>query len=328
MLIVGGDKVVPFHRLPNPTDDADSDVPSDSPYGAVDTNYFVSDWSVGRLPGEDGSDAGLLISQLRGVTLSHLDDSIAPDWLNSIFRWLFFWQSSLVKNFSNIGYSASIWRRSSLAVFRPVGEGRNLFLTPNTRGVDFDIRKFGQGEIGYFNVHGVEDGAEWYGQKDPVENDNGPDFPIALKPADLRKTSTIPSIIYSEACYGGHVLGKREDDSIALTMIGKGVQAFIGSTTISYGSITTPLIGADLFGYLILSALRDGLSIGAAMLKAKVEFVREMNRRQGYLDGEDQKTLISFVLYGDPLATYHPNQSIRKYRPAGSYPCRGKNHFG
>ena len=27
-----------------------------------------------------------------------------------------------------------------------------------------------------------------------------------------------------------------------------------------------------------------------------------MHQRQGYLDGEDQKTLISFVLYGDPLA--------------------------
>ena len=27
-----------------------------------------------------------------------------------------------------------------------------------------------------------------------------------------------------------------------------------------------------------------------------------MDRRQGYLDGLDQKTLISFVLYGDPLA--------------------------
>jgi hypothetical protein len=27
-----------------------------------------------------------------------------------------------------------------------------------------------------------------------------------------------------------------------------------------------------------------------------------MNKRQGYLDGEDQKTIISFVLYGDPLA--------------------------
>ncbi len=27
-----------------------------------------------------------------------------------------------------------------------------------------------------------------------------------------------------------------------------------------------------------------------------------MHNRQGYLDGEDQKTLISFILFGDPLA--------------------------
>ena len=29
-----------------------------------------------------------------------------------------------------------------------------------------------------------------------------------------------------------------------------------------------------------------------------------MNQRQGFLDGEDQKTLISFVLYGDPLTGF------------------------
>lgn len=36
---------------------------------------------------------------------------------------------------------------------------------------------------------------------------------------------------------------------------------------------------------------------------AKINLIREMNRRQGYLDGEDQKTVLSFVLYGDPLAS-------------------------
>jgi hypothetical protein len=36
--------------------------------------------------------------------------------------------------------------------------------------------------------------------------------------------------------------------------------------------------------------------------RAKISLAREMHQRQGYLDGEDQKTLISFVLYGDPLA--------------------------
>jgi len=36
-------------------------------------------------------------------------------------------------------------------------------------------------------------------------------------------------------------------------------------------------------------------------MQAKIKLAKEMNRRQGYLDGEDQKTLLSFVLYGDPL---------------------------
>jgi hypothetical protein len=37
-----------------------------------------------------------------------------------------------------------------------------------------------------------------------------------------------------------------------------------------------------------------------------------MHRRQGYLDGEDQKTLISFVLYGDPLAQVAASGEIPK----------------
>ena len=35
--------------------------------------------------------------------------------------------------------------------------------------------------------------------------------------------------------------------------------------------------------------------------QAKISLAQEMNERQGYLDGEDQKTLISFILFGDPL---------------------------
>jgi len=312
LLIVGGDEVVPFHRLPNPTDDSDDDVPSDSPYGALDTNYFVSDWPVGRLPGEYGNDSGLLLDQIHNVIDYHSAQLKKPSTLNSLLRALFFWEQPWAKYFTNIGYSASVWRRSSLVTFRPVGEGRNLYLSPNGKTNSFDVRKLSQAQVGYFNVHGIEDGSDWYGQKDPVEDTGGPDYPIALRPADIQKLTSSPRIVYCEACYGGHIFGKKENESIALTMLSKGVLAMISSTTISYGSVTTPLIAADLFGYLILKNLRDGLAVGAAMAKARVEFVREMNRRQGYLDGEDQKTLISFVLYGDPLIAYDPHKALLK----------------
>lgn len=37
---------------------------------------------------------------------------------------------------------------------------------------------------------------------------------------------------------------------------------------------------------------------------AKRQLAIEMQNRQNYLDGEDQKTLLTFVLLGDPLARY------------------------
>jgi hypothetical protein len=82
-----------------------------------------------------------------------------------------------------------------------------------------------------------------------------------------------------------------------------GALAVVGSTCISYGSVNTPLVAADLLGNLFWQHLKSGQTAGDAFRQARVDLVREMDRRQGYLDGEDQKTLISFVLYGDPLAT-------------------------
>jgi hypothetical protein len=54
-------------------------------------------------------------------------------------------------------------------------------------------------------------------------------------------------------------------------------------------------------GYLFWRFLCEGLPVGEALKQAKITLALDMNQRQGYLDGEDQKTLISFILFGDPL---------------------------
>jgi hypothetical protein len=312
VLIVGGDKVVPFHNLPNPTDDSDSVVPSDNPYGSLDKNYYVADWPVGRLPGDSSNDSGLLLSQLRNATQYHSEEKESTSWLNQIVRILLFWNQTYARNFTNLGYTASIWQRSSLSAFRPLGEGRNLFLSPNGKTNGFNPGKVATAPFAYFNLHGVEDGSNWYGQKDTSDTSGGEDYPIALTPEQLLKNPSCPRIVFSEACYGGHILDKNETDSIALTFLGQGVLAMIGSSTVAYGSVNTPLIGADLMANLVMKYLNEGQAIGVALCKAKVDFVREMNLRQGYLDGEDQKTLISFILYGDPLVAYDPYQAMSK----------------
>jgi hypothetical protein len=92
------------------------------------------------------------------------------------------------------------------------------------------------------------------------------------------------------------------EGSLALKFLAAGARAVVGSTTMAYGSIEHPLLAADLLGAAFWQALRDGAPAGEALRRAKIFLVREMQARQGYLDGEDQKTLISFILYGDPLA--------------------------
>jgi hypothetical protein len=110
------------------------------------------------------------------------------------------------------------------------------------------------------------------------------------------------------------------EEAMALKFLLAGSQAVIGSTVTSYGSISTPLIAADMLGHDFWQFLQDGFPAGEALRRAKIHLAQEMHTRQGYLDGEDQKTLISFVLYGDPLAqpvAMHklPKAVMRTVRP-------------
>ncbi|MCX8023609.1 MAG: hypothetical protein N3A60_00230 [Thermanaerothrix sp.] len=188
-----------------------------------------------------------------------------------------------------------------MAAFRPVGRRKIFWVSPPYQRERVDQKTLTRAVLGYYNLHGLMDGAEWYGQKDPHDPVPGPDYPIALTPADLVKNGKAPRIVFTEACYGGYVLGKNEQDSIALRFLEIGTLALVGSTSISYGAVQSPLVGADLLGYYFWNGLRAGYSAGEALTMAKIALVREMTRRQGFLDGEDQKTLISFTLYGDPL---------------------------
>ncbi len=318
LLIAGGPQVVPYHRLPNPTDDVDDEVLSDNPYATLDSNYYVPEWPVGRLPGECGADAGLLLQQIRQSIKYHAQAVQKPKTIDRLRRIVYFMNLlSILRRVNgkvtSFGYTASVWRRSSLAAYRPVGEGRSLLVSPPTSSGSFNPTKLTHTPLSYYNLHGLADTAEWYGQRDPFEASESPEYPVALSIKDLPKNGSAPKVVFTEACYGGFISEKTEKESIALRFMSIGSMAFVGSTCISYGSVTTPLVGADLLGFLFWSALKEGYSVGEALAQAKIGLVREMTKRQGFLDGEDQKTLISFVLYGDPLV-YHDGIQVNPKR--------------
>jgi tetratricopeptide (TPR) repeat protein len=310
LLIVGGPEVVPFHLLPNPIDDSDPDVPSDNPYSTPDENYFVPEWPIGRILGEGGPDAALLADQLKQLTQKY-SCKTRPSFSRkplSYLSWVFkSTNRKLVnrkknsKNKISFGYSAKVWEEASKEVFRSIGQSNAFFTSPPLPGRAAFNPKLLSKKYGYFNLHGIQDGPEWYGQKAIEQIDDTPDYPVALSPKDIKNKDLAPRVVFSEACYGALIKDQKTEESIALKFLASGTSTFIGSTTISYGTVTSPLIGADLLASDFWKEILEGEPAGNALRKAKLTLAHEMTKRQGYLDGEDQKTLLSFILYGDPL---------------------------
>jgi hypothetical protein len=303
LLIVGGHRIIPYHMLPNPVDDDDDAIPSDNPYTITDDNYLAPEWPLGRLPTDNDPD--LIKDMLDRASRRHLFEARQQGLLARVRDWLLRrFGRVLGANRDALGYSASIWRKASMAVFRAIGEPRELITSPPTQAGDLPTVAFRPTRFSYYNLHGLEDEPEWFGQRDPLRDEDFPiEFPIALEPRDVMDGGRAPRLVFSEACYGANVLGKTSETALNLKFMKSGTEAFVGSTKISYGSITPPLIAADLLGRNLWNQVRQGVPIGEALRRAKLELVDEMHARQGYLDGEDQKTLISFVLFGDPLST-------------------------
>ncbi len=327
VLIIGGPEVVPFHHLPNPVDDDDHDVPSDNPYGTRDENYFIPEWPVGRLPGGSGSDATLLLQALDILATRHKAASQSAHPRPAIFRFwdrLLSWMrrskhadSHIQNRKQSFGFTAAAWRQASLAVFRPIGEARALQASPPIDMSNGGRSPLPAARLGYFNLHGLVDAVEWYGQGEISASGNGSgeyllEYPVALRPQDVLNGGRAPEVVFTEACYGAYIRNRSIEEALALRFLQVGSQAFIGSTCAAYGSIGNPLTAADYLGHSFWKHLRQGLPAGEALRRAKITLAREMHSRQGYLDGEDQKTLISFVLYGDPLSQpLGPGQQIK-----------------
>jgi tetratricopeptide (TPR) repeat protein len=301
LLLIGGPDVVAFHRLPNPTEDSDVDISSDNPYGCRDDNYFLPQRAVGRIPdGIDSDPTPLLRGLSTALAAHHAARRAQGNWWSQLLSALIWLLRRRPAPEASFGYTASVWRRASLEVFSKIGSTRGLRISPPVTSREFNSLALGPSRYGYFNLHGIADGPAWYGQRDPTFPADYPDFPIALSPEDVGAQGFVPEVVFTEACYGALIDGKTADTALALKFLGCGAQMVVGSTSISYGGLNASLEAADLLAALFWQELLSGSPGGRALQQAKIAFARHLDERQGYLDGEDQKTLISFLYYGDP----------------------------
>jgi hypothetical protein len=313
IVLVGGDEHLPFHRLPNPSQDNDPDVPSDNPYGCGDGSELAPDLIVARFP-DGGADGGrLLLDQLERAAQYHRNWHITGPG-GGVLRLPF--MRRLTRAFqpggpvTAWGVSAEAWSLPSQTIYSELGCSRPLHFCPPAE--PRDLRGAWPGSdsrVLYFNVHGIQGGPNWYGQA----GDGDPDtpLPVALTPEDIGAISHA-TICVSEACFGAEIVGRSPRDAVALRMIDQGALAFVGSTVTAYGAVSLPLGGADLLTQQLFQNLRRGYPVGRALALARDWMAREMVQRQGYLDPDDAKTLLSFVILGDPWATPYTRPALER----------------
>ena len=301
VLIIGDGDVIPFHYLENPAGDSDGEFPTDVPYA-------VADGGSGESPvGDPAGDAG---------AGGELDRFLLPDRMvariplraesgGGLLPFLEMLASGGTRGPARekqMGLSALQWRRESARVYGVLAE-EGLMTSPPVDISGFEPGWLESEAVIYFNVHGSKDEEYWYGQK-------GLSYPRVLCPDIVAKSCPSGAIVLSEACYGGLVEGKTPADSVAMRFLERGVGAFVGSSAIAYGSPDEDLTEADLLAYLFFSRLVGGETSGRALREAKIDFAADMLDRQGYLDGDDRKTLLEFNLFGDPTVGIYKGKGL------------------
>jgi len=276
VLLVGGDEVVPFFRLKNEVEDGDPYILSDSPYSSNGPDWLIPERAVGRVPGT--RNAEYLLRILTSISEKH--------------------RAHRSRKKRGFGYSTSKWRAASKAVYTSIDLKEAIRLSPPVTKDNFRPRWLEKRAFLYFNLHGVRERSEWYGERTPSDPDSYPPFPVALLPKLVPEVDG--ACVFSEACYGGYVLDKEPQTSLALMFLYRNADCFAGSSAIAYGPCEPPSTEADLLCRYFLQYVARGASYGNAFMNAKRDFVKKMLRTQGYLDEDDAKTLLEFNLFGDP----------------------------
>ncbi|NIP31798.1 MAG: hypothetical protein GTO02_20005 [Candidatus Dadabacteria bacterium] len=290
-LIIGGDDIIPFFRIPNPVygpnGDPDKEIYSDSPYASTDDEYLVPERALGRIPDINSNNPKFLLDLLEHIIKSH-DETYNSE--------------------GDFGYSAEVWKEASEDVYQAMGRSQGLIYSPPI--VARTLRKsfLNKKKLLYFNLHGMERTASWYGEL----KERGI-LTVAFNASQLDTIEVEQAVIFSEACYSANIFTKEPDSSIPLKFLERNVDCFVGSTMISYGAIAPPLTNADVLAKYFFQYVREGLPYGIAFLNAKQDYAKKMIRLGLFhVDEVDAKTLLEFVLYGDPSITWEKMETERE----------------
>jgi hypothetical protein len=292
LILFGAGDVVPFFQLPNPSFSLDGDdertVPSDNPYAcsrrfvvSSRKSYLVPDRVVGRIPDVPSS----------------TDPSAFLDYLHQIRNWAPHASRSYRDPYM---ICTRTWREAGQQAARKIGaSAARLLVSPPSGDRSQAVRRRLAANLHMIKCHGDNMTAEFFGQQ-------GSSYPVALSSRTLRGRVAPRTVVGAMCCYGAQVFSPHDpfaakpgEAPIASTYLRGGAYGFAGSTNTAWVG-DADMQCADWIVSGFLENVLDGASLGRALLDSKQSFVEWVEAQGHSPDRAEEKTLLQFMLLGDP----------------------------
>jgi len=267
--LVGNCDVIPMPELNNPTEDDDPVVPADQV-------YFCSNDSLYYIPNKIGSRIP--------------DEQLNPTWdyISTVLKNQIAWKNNKTKNQNWFSIVAKVWNGTG-QLMHDLFKMDELNISPTITYQNLKIIDINK-KIAYINLHGGNNIPGFYNQQ-------GSDYSVALIP---QKDIFNGCFVSSLACYGAQIANRNMSTSICLSAMYNDCVAFLGSTNTAYGGSNAPLVCGDLLSKFVFENLLSGQTVGQALMNGKIQFATDTIKQFGSMNGPAKKTLLSFVLYGNP----------------------------
>jgi hypothetical protein len=295
LVLFGGHDIVPMFEVDNPSNflsaspvvDRDRKLTTDNPYASskpfrpqeIDS-YLVPHRVIGRIP-----------------DMMHSDD---PAWFVDYLKTATRWESK-APSFYREAYAicssemTTAGRDSMQYLSKPRS---NLIISPPARDIRRSDRNRLSARLHLIKCHGNPLDASFWGK--------GKRFVRAITSATLRAHLKPATLVGTMCCYGAQIFSPHAKHArshgrwpIASTYLRKGALGFVGSTRMAWLG-QGAMASADWIVADYLNRVLEGASIGRAFLESKQKFAGYYTANGRVLDRKKEKTMIEYVLLGDP----------------------------
>jgi hypothetical protein len=299
LVLFGGHDIVPMFEVDNPSNflssppvvDWDRKLMTDNPYASSKVflpwdvrSYAVPDRVIGRIP-----------------DMMH---SRNPAWFVEYLETATSWESkphSFYKETYAICSSemTTAGKESMQYLSKPISD---MLISPRICDTSPSARNRLSARLHLIKCHGNPLDATFWGK--------GKRFVRAITSATLKARLKPATLVGTMCCYGAQIFSPHAKHArshgrwpIASTYLRKGALGFVGSTRMTWlgqGAMGS----ADWIVADYLNRVLEGASIGRAFLESKQKYAGYYTAKGRVLDRKKEKTMIEYVLLGDP--SIHP----------------------